>query len=70
MHLYQSAVQGIGGQAEFIPKPEVEMIPGEYLYSENVYHEHDTLWPLYIDNDEKRNWRIFPLLLKFDKTIL
>ncbi|MDP2172308.1 MAG: hypothetical protein Q8J62_00865 [Candidatus Cloacimonadaceae bacterium] len=57
---YQIAAAGVSLYVEYICKPTVDMTPGEYLYSENVSHEKDTVWSMYSDNDDKRNWRIFP----------
>lgn len=56
---YHLAAAGVSDYVGFIEKPSVEMIPGEYLYSEDVYHFEDTIWPIHNDNDDKRNWRIF-----------
>ena len=28
------------------------MTPGEYLYSDSMYHDDDTIWHMYDDNDE------------------
>lgn len=55
---YSQATSGLGARVEFIQNPEIESIPGEYLYSENIYHPEDTLWKLYSDGDDKRNWMI------------
>lgn len=56
---YELAVVGLSNSVEYIPKPSVEMIPGEFLYSENIYHDEDTAWMIYDDNDDKRNWSIY-----------
>lgn len=55
---YSQATSGLSARVEFIPNPEIESIPGEFLYSENIYHPEDTLWKLYDDADDKRNWAI------------
>lgn len=56
---YQLAAVGLSNSVEYIPKPSVEMIPGEFLYSETMYHDEDTAWMIYDDNDDKRNWSIY-----------
>lgn len=56
---YSQATSGLGARVEFIQNPEIESIPGEFLYSENIYHPEDTLWKLYDDVDDKRNWQIY-----------
>lgn len=55
---YQNAAKDISLYTEYICKPSVEMTPGEYLCTEDVDHLEDTIWQIYDDNDDKRNWRI------------
>jgi hypothetical protein len=56
---YQLAAAGLSKSVEYIPEPSVEMIPGEFLYSDSIYHDVDTAWMMYDDNDEKRNWSVY-----------
>lgn len=56
---YIQATAGLGTRVEYFMNPEVNSVPGEYLYSDSIYHPEDTLWPMYNDMDDKRNWRIF-----------
>jgi len=56
---YQLAAAGLSKSVEYLPIPSIEMIPGEFLYSEGIYHDEDTAWMMYDDNDEKRNWSVY-----------
>jgi len=63
---YIQATAGLGTRVEHFMNPEVNSVPGEYLYSDTIYHPEDTLWPMYNDMDDKRNWRIFARLQEQD----
>lgn len=58
-HKYQIAAEGFSYYVEYICKPEVNFVPGEYLYSSSMYNDEDTIWQMYNENDDKRNWRLF-----------
>ena len=59
---YRVAAAGLPKSVEYIPMPLVEMTPGEFLYSDNIYHDEDTVWMIYDDNDDKRNWSVYDRL--------
>jgi len=46
---YIQATAGLGTRVEYFMNPEVNSVPGEYLYSDSIYHPEDTLWPMYND---------------------
>ncbi len=66
---YIQATAGLGTRVGYFMNLEVNSVPGEYLYSDNIYHPEDTLWPMYDDMDDKRNWRMFSRLQVLDSGI-
>lgn len=63
---YAEATKNIGTRIEYLGKPEVDGIPGEYLYSDSLRHTEDTIFSLYSDNDAKRNWHIHSMYQYLD----